>query len=524
MKNLSLFLMLLAFSFGFSQPTTNAPTPTQLQANVLSVFSDTYTSVATNYNPNWSQSGTVNTTFQAVSGSGNNVLAYANFNYQGTDLNAQNASAMEYLHVDVWVPAGNTRMVKVSPINSGTGAGEFLVQVPVVAGSWNSVDLPKSAFTGMTWNNVVQLKFDGQFNADGSANTSAGWNVYLDNIYFWKTVVNPAADATLSDLKVNGTTVTGFSPSTATYSINFAQGSAVPQITVATTTNASATKVITQASALPGTATVLVTSQNGTTTKTYTVNYTVSGPSVAAPTPPARLATDVISLFSNAYTNIPVTEWSTSWDDSSISDMQVAGNDIKKIIFGNFLGVQLTNYTNASQMTHFHMDYYIDAGTNLVGKVINPKWSNHASQTGETSAFLYNGLPTVTGSWVSIDVPISSFDTAPQIRNSLYQFIISSNLGTIYVDNIYFHKNTVLGTNDLNVRKKAKVYPNPVNAGETIFADVSVKNIEIYNMAGQKVKTSASNTISSTGLSKGVYVMKNINEKGEAQSSKLIVK
>jgi hypothetical protein len=38
--------------------------------------------VATNYNPNWGQSGTVNPTFEAVSGSGNNVLAYTGFNYQ----------------------------------------------------------------------------------------------------------------------------------------------------------------------------------------------------------------------------------------------------------------------------------------------------------------------------------------------------------------------------------------------------------------------------------------------------------
>lgn len=516
MKNLSLFLMLLAFTFGFSQPTTNAPTPTQLPANVVSVFSDAYTNVATNYNPNWGQSGTVNPTFVPVSGSGNNVMTYASFNYQGTELTTQNIAAMEFLHVDVWTSTAGA-VLKVSPINNGTGAGEFLVNVPLVNAGWSSVNLPKSAFTGMTWDSVFQLKFDGQAGTTPST-------IYLDNIYFWKTAVTPATDATLSDLKVNGTTVAGFSPATATYNVNFPQGSAVPQITVATTTNASATRVITQASSLPGTATVLVTAQNGTTTKTYTVNYTVSGPSVAAPTPPARLATDVISLFSNAYTNIGVTEWSTSWDDSSISDLQVAGNDIKKITFGNFLGVQLANYTNASQMTHFHMDYFIDAGTNLTGKVINPKWSNHAAQSGETSAFLYNGLPTVTGSWVSIDVPISSFDTAPQIRNSLYQFLISSNLGTLYVDNIYFHKNTVLGTQDVNATKSIRIYPNPVTAGEMITADASVKNIEIFTVTGQKVKSSDSQTISSQGLSKGLYLIKTINAKGETQSSKIIVK
>jgi hypothetical protein len=76
---------------------------------------------------------------------------------------------MEYLHVDVWVPAGSTRLLKISPINNGSGAGEFLVTVPITPGSWNSVDLPKSSFTGMTWNSVFQIKFDGQFNDNGSA-------------------------------------------------------------------------------------------------------------------------------------------------------------------------------------------------------------------------------------------------------------------------------------------------------------------------------------------------------------------
>jgi hypothetical protein len=56
--------MLLAFSFGFSQPTTNAPTPTKAAADVISIFSDAYTNVATNYNPNWGQSGSVTLLFR----------------------------------------------------------------------------------------------------------------------------------------------------------------------------------------------------------------------------------------------------------------------------------------------------------------------------------------------------------------------------------------------------------------------------------------------------------------------------
>ena len=35
-----------------------------------------------------------------------------------------------------------------------------------------------------TWDSVFQMKFDGQFNADGTQNT-APFDIYLDNIYFW---------------------------------------------------------------------------------------------------------------------------------------------------------------------------------------------------------------------------------------------------------------------------------------------------------------------------------------------------
>ncbi len=155
---------------------------------MISIYSGTYTNITgINYDPKWGQSGhmQVNTTFDP--GDGNLPIAYPNFNYQGlhSSGNAQDASAMEFLHVDIWVKAGTDRQVKVSPINNGTGAGEVLVVVPLTSGSWNSVDLPIGDFTGMTWNSVVQMKFDGRFNGDGSANTTP-FDIYLDNIYFYK--------------------------------------------------------------------------------------------------------------------------------------------------------------------------------------------------------------------------------------------------------------------------------------------------------------------------------------------------
>ncbi len=189
------------YSFVEVGPTMAAPTPSEDASNVESLYSDAYTDVAVaNYDPDWGQSGfgQVNTMFDPAGNGSDFVLAYPNFNYQGTEIGSNlDLSDMDFLHVDIWVPAGTNRMVKVSPINNGTGPGEVLVEVPVTPGSWNSVALPKSDFTDgggteMTWDSVFQLKFDGQFNADGTANTTP-FDVYVDNIYFSQTPATSTA-------------------------------------------------------------------------------------------------------------------------------------------------------------------------------------------------------------------------------------------------------------------------------------------------------------------------------------------
>lgn len=245
-------------------------------------------------------------------------------------------------------------------------------------------------------------------------------------------------------------------------------------------------------------------------------------PTVAAPTPPARPATDVISLFSDAYSNINVTEWSTSWDDSSVVDLSIAGDPTKKITFGNFLGVQLGAYQNATDFTHFHMDYYINTGTDLVGKVINPKLSNHAAQAGESSSLLLTHLPTTTGSWVSIDVPLSTFG-GDQARGSIYQFLITSNVGTLYVDNIYLHKNTLANTS-FEV-SKIKMFPNPAKSNFTIDAQDNIEKVAVYNLLGQEVVSKNPNAkqvvLDIANLQVGVYVVKAIIN-GAVSTSRII--
>lgn len=82
-------------------PTTSPTAPTRAVADVISIYSDAYTDVATNYNPGWGQAGSVLEDFDP--GDGNNVLGYTNFNYQGTILPPTDVSSMENLHIDIWL-------------------------------------------------------------------------------------------------------------------------------------------------------------------------------------------------------------------------------------------------------------------------------------------------------------------------------------------------------------------------------------------------------------------------------------
>lgn len=441
MKKITTLLICFICSVAFAQPTNNAPTPpSRNPGDVISIFGDAYTNISgINYNPFWGQSGSVNTSYDP--GTGNLVLAYTNFNYQGTDFasNPQNASAMEYLHIDIWT--SNATVVKVSPIdNSGSGAPETLVSIPLVSGGWSSVDLPKAAFTGMSWNSVFQLKFDGQAGVSPS-------NIYLDNIYFWKTAVAAGNDATLSDLKVDGTTLPSFNPSAFTYNYGIPGGSAVPQITSTTKSDPNATVTsIVQATAVPGTATVLVTAANGSTTATYTINYFYNSPSTAAPDP---TSTNVISLFSDVYTNVNVDTWNTGWSQSGYEQTTIQGNNTKRYFNLGFNGIEATSSPiNAGTMTYLHIDVWTPNITTLGIKLVSFLGDGFQGANGDTEAQL--NIPLSSGGWNQLHIPLADFTAAGMTSlNDINQFILVSTpfgSGILFVDNFYFTTNPL--TND----------------------------------------------------------------------------
>jgi hypothetical protein len=94
-------------------------------------------------------------------------------------------------------------------------------------------------------------------------------------VYTVTVTASATDDATLSDLLVDGVTISGFDPDVYDYDYTVT-GTTVPVVT-AVTNNPNATAVITPASAIPGTTTVLVTAEDGITTLTYSVNFAPTG-------------------------------------------------------------------------------------------------------------------------------------------------------------------------------------------------------------------------------------------------------
>lgn len=269
-------------------------------------------------------------------------------------------------------------------------------------------------------------------------------------------------------------------------------------------------------------------------------------PATAAPTPPNRPAADVKSLFCDALVGYtPVTTigytgedntFNNSWCGATTTLVQIQGNNTNKITGLGCEGITfLAGRFDATGFTRFHMDIW--TATPTQDKSFNFKFSNWNGTGGEANALEYsaNNANILTsgseGAWISIDLPLSAFqcintppgNACPGVSDFV-QFVITSDLGTVYYDNLYLHKNTTLATSDFEI-SKVKMYPNPATNVLNIESVLAIEKISIYNLLGQQVISEAPNrelvVLDVASLKSGVYVVKT-SVNGNVSSTRFI--
>ncbi len=249
-------------------------------------------------------------------------------------------------------------------------------------------------------------------------------------------------------------------------------------------------------------------------------------PTVAAATPTA-LAENVISLFSNAYTNKTVDTWRTPWSAATLTDVQVAGNDVKKYSGLDFVGVETVgaNLIDASTMEFFNIDVWTPNATAFKIKLVD-FGADAAYAGGDDKEHELSFTPTQE-TWNTYKIALTDF-TGLTTRAHMAQYIfvgVPTGTTIAYIDNVYFSKAANTSVNSIET-SKVSVYPNPSNSVFTVTSASAIDNITVVNALGQPVYTAAPGTngvsVDASAFAKGIYTVL-VSSNGQTTASKVAV-
>lgn len=244
-----------------------------------------------------------------------------------------------------------------------------------------------------------------------------------------------------------------------------------------------------------------------------------------APTP-TLAQSQVINMFSNAYTqDVNVSSWRSDWSTSTLTDIQIQGNDTKRYIGADFVGVEFyaPNAVDATAMNYFHLDVWSPNATVFRVKLVD-------LGSGTVEGEIAFNIP--QSQWVKLDIPLVDFADPTKVtnpaflltsRNSLQQLIFSGQpVGGLdfYIDNVYFATDASLSINEF-ATANFSVYPNPSQTEWTVnAANDIIKSIQLVDVLGKQVLSITPNTsvakIDASQLNNGLYFANIVSENGSS--------
>ena len=252
------------------------------------------------------------------------------------------------------------------------------------------------------------------------------------------------------------------------------------------------------------------------------VETTITSPSTAAPTPPLREASDVISLYSDAYTDTGLTNFDAGWCGiNSVTEISVEANAVMAWNANPCQGIEFTAI-DATSFTNLHFDLYIAAETDMIGKVFNLKFVETSSGAFKEVNFNSGTSPAlVAGQWNSVDVVVDLSD-----YEGLNQFAVTSNINNYaWYDNMYLWKAATAGLEDISANA-VKMYPNPAN-GVVYFSTTAndALTVSVFDLLGKQVMDAQNvqSQLNISSLNPGMYFVK-MTQGASSATKKLVVK
>ena len=175
----------------------------------------------------------------------------------------------------------------------------------------------------------------------------------------------------------------------------------------------------------------------------------VTVPTTAAPTPPARLASDVVSIYSDAYASVAGLDLFPNWGQKTVvTEVMIAGNKTQKYANLDYEGIQF-NTVNVSAMTNLHIDVWTADATPFNLSIISTGPKEQAVSLA----------PTKSG-WNSFDIDLSKYTVPNKADIFQLKFDGAPANSTLYFDNLYFWKPATTVTNYLALTGDALAFNN----------------------------------------------------------------
>ena len=373
---------------------------------------------------------------------------------------------MEVLHLDVW-SAGSFSM-GIVPIH---GAAEVRVTKEIVGGQWNAIEIPLTAFEGVTnWTKVYQIKIDNVGNQ----------TFWLNNVYFYTTQA-PEVDAEKPTALTASLAYAAYF--SATLNVSAADNSGVVKYevkngdeVVATQTGVSGTPTTVNVSGLlPNTEynfSVVAKDEEGNATEAVSVVAKTLEAPAPAPTPTIAAA-NVKSIYSDAYTPAWTSLNSFNegwWNAPKMAEGNLVEGDKVLYYYGftdGMIGWQFGAF-DATGFTTFTMDIYpladgkIDCGPLAEGD----------------KDYAKAGVEVKGNQWNTITIDLTGKDLTKIFQVKMINYY---GLGSFFIDNVYFYNAPVTALENTIVETKAK---KVVENGQLIIIRNGVK----YDATGKMMK------------------------------------